>query len=470
MKRFSNFSFEKMVILLFLILYTLAAVSVSLNRYWQYNAFWYDLGIIDETIRSYARFELPVIPTLNPPQGKIVWADHFNPTLILIAPIYWVTNKTEVLLITQVLVVVASAMVAYRISVLKKIPPLARIALLISYLGFVGLQNALYTDVHNIVFALLPFMLCLWAFYTKSFRMFFFWLLLTFGVQENMVSLGVGMGIFIWFAYSEFRKLAIATLLFSLAYGLLVLKLVIPLFAHGNYSYEPTFPVVWHEWITQLYMPVDMKLRAIILTFATWGFLPLLVPAVWLLIIWQYVERFVLNMAATRWDLGLHYNAILSPIMFLGALEGMKKMQRKFSHARFLLAIWSTVTIGTVLIIHRFTYHGPLMLATHPDFYRQTDTMRFMDKFVDQIPEKGLLMTQNNLAAHETHRPVTLLNKDIAKIQPDIVALDLRPGQNANNFFPLSEGQAQELAASLSADLNYEAQWVTDAEVIFKRK
>jgi len=509
-------SLEKITVLLFLILYTLAAVSVSVNRYWQYQAFWYDLGIIDETIRSYARFELPIIPTLNPPQGKIVWADHFNPTLMLLAPIYWVTQKTEALLIAQVIVVVASAIVAYRIAILKKIPPVARLTLLASYLGFVGLQNALYTDVHNIVFALLPFMLALWTFYTKRFTAFFFYLLLTFGTQENMVSLGVGMAVFIWFRYPNYRKLALATLLISLAYGLLVLKLIIPLFASGSYSYEPTFPLVWHEWITRLFMPADMKLRTIVLTFATWGFLPLLVPAVWPLILWQYVERFVLNMAATRWDLGLHYNAILSPIMFLGALEGVKRLflpshsresgnlyKKMFYLYRFpirsgmtekrwlamkqssngamlsktgkeiwnhRLAIWSVATIGIVLIIHRFIYHGPLMLATHPDFYRQTTTMRFLDTFVDQIPQKGLLMTQNNLVAYQTHRPVMLLNKNIDKIQPDIVALDLRPGQNANNFFPLSESQAQELAASLSANLDYKAQWVTDAEVIFKRK
>ena len=79
-------------------------------------------------------------------------------------------------------------------------------------------------------------------------------------------------------------------------------------------------------------------------------------------------------------------------------------------------------------------------------------------------------MTMNNLAAHFTHQEVILLHRNYKNIQPDVVALDLRPGQNANNFYPLSFDETKNLVASLSADVNYEKRGITDSQFIYTRK
>jgi len=161
---------------------------------------------------------------------------------------------------------------------------------------------------------------------------------------------------------------------------------------------------------------------------------------------------------------------LLSPIMFLGTLEVITRLQRH-KKGRRLLPIWGIITIVLVLFLHRFYLHGPLMLATHPVFYEQTARNRNMlDGFVAQIPRSGLLMTQNNLAAHFTHQEVFLLNPNYVAIQPDVVAFDLRPGQNANNFYPLSFDAAKTLEASLSTDVNYEKQEITNSQVIYLRR
>src|SRR4030042_6870023 len=94
-------SLELILIIVFIFLYSLAASLVSLNRYWQYNAFWYDFGIFDTTIWKLSRFQLPIILNLQPPLGKIVWADHLNPSAILLAPIYWITDKQEIIFTAQ---------------------------------------------------------------------------------------------------------------------------------------------------------------------------------------------------------------------------------------------------------------------------------------------------------------------------------------------------------------------------------
>lgn len=452
----------------FIFAYFLASSLVSLHRFWQYNAFWYDFGIFDTTIWKLSQFHLPIIAQLAPPMGKIVWADHFNPSSILLSPFYWIWGKSEIVLIAQALVVSLSAFVAYAITRKHIKSSLVRISLIVSYLGFVGMQNALYTDVHNIVFATLPFMLTLWALYGKNWKWYWIFLFVTMGWQENLAGVVVGLGLFLLFRKEKLIKIGIATILVGLLYGIVVAKIIIPSFNGGIYTYRPNIPKNPVYFAAGLFTP-PIKAQTIFYTFATFGFLPLATLATLPMILEQYIERFVLNMAGTRWDLGFHYNAILSPIMFLASLEFLIHFQKR-KNANNILSMWAIGTIVTVFVLHRFILHGPLLLATHPAFYGQTTTMKFLDDFVGKIPTTGLLMTQNNIAAHFTHQEVILLHKVYQDISPDIVAIDIRPGQNANNFFPVSESDTQKIVDSFSANSSYKKITAGENQFIFVKK
>lgn len=374
----------------FIGLYALGASLISLHRYWQYNAFWYDFGIFDTTIWKLSKIQLPTIAQLAPPEGKIVWADHLNPSAVLLAPLYFLSDKAEIMLIAQVLFVALSALVAYRISLRLVKNPIVRLALIVSYLGFVGVQNALYTDVHNIVFALLPFMGTLWALYEKNWRLYWLSLVITVGFQENMAAVAIMLGVFLMLRRDRNIKMGLCTVVFGILYGLVAMKVVIPAFNGGYYAYQPEIPLVWYQWITRFIYPVDLKLRTIVLTFTTFGFLPLATLSTLPLIIEHFLERFVLNSAATRWDLGFHYNSLLSPIMFLATVEFLIQFQKQ-KIAKIILPVWAIITLVLVVYLHRFYLHGPLMLAIHPAFYEQTRTMRFLDTFINSIPSTGLL-------------------------------------------------------------------------------
>lgn len=451
-------------------LYCIAASLVSLHRYWQYNAFWYDFGIFDETVWKLSQFKLPVITQLNPPQGKIVWADHFNPSSIFLAPFYWISNKQEIILVAQTIFVGLSAFIGFLITKKEIKSKIVRLSLLVSYLGFVGLQNALFTDVHNIVFALLPLMLSIWAIYQRRWQLYFLFLFITLGWQESMAAVGAGLGLFLILRKDKNIKVGLLTLATSLFYGILTMKVIIPVFRGNPYTYQPDIPTVWYEWIMRFFIPPEMKLKAILATFATFGFLPLFNISTVPMIVEHYLERFVLNMAATRWDLGFHYNVLLSPIMFLASLEVIRRLQNNKRVKKLLLLLWGIITITIVVFLHRFYLHGPLMLATHPAFYQTTKQMKFLDDFVKKIPKDKFLMTQNNLATHFTHGKTVLLNLDYQEIKPDVVAVDIREGQNANNFFPLQPHEVKNLVASLSADLNYTKKEITDSQLIFMMK
>lgn len=458
---------EIIFVAIFSILYFLAGINVSLNRYWQYNSFWYDFGIFDETVWKISRFQLPIIPQLNPPNGFLVWGDHFNPSVVFLAPLYWISQRAEIMFIAQTLFVVLGALIIYAVTREQIKNSFARISILISYLGFVGMQNAIYTDVHNIVFALVPFTLAIWAIYKNNWKLYWLFLIITLGCQESLAGLGIGLGIFLIVKSHKNLKKGIATILLSFAWAILSTKYIMPAISGHPYAYSPIIPQYLDQWFTDFFVPADKKLKTILVTYATFGFTPLLSLATFPMVIEHFLERFVLNHAGTRWDLGFHYNALLSPIMALGSIEVLLRLEKKkLSHK--IITFWAITSILIVLFIHRFYYHGPLMLATNPIFYQQTVQTNFLNVFEKQIPQNGLLMTQNNLASHFTHRNVVLLSKNIEIIKPDIVALDLRLGQNANNFFPQNEDAIGDILQKLST-LNYQKINVTNDQVIFKK-
>lgn len=459
---------EFTILIILVTIYVTGASLVSLNRYWQYNAFWYDFGILDETIWKLSRFQNPLIEQLNPPTGLTVWGDHFNPSIILYAPFYWITDRAEIMLVVQAAAVGISAVIAYLLA--KKVTGsiLVSAALTTSYLGFTGMQNALFTDIHNIVFSLPFLMLSFWSVFTKKWKLYFLFLLITLGFQENLAGLGTTLGLYLILRKDKNVKYGFYTIMISVIWAAFSAKLIMPLFLGAGYKYSPALPPIWYQWITFFFTP-PIKLQTIILTFITFGILPLFsLPAV-PMIIEHFLERFVLNTAATRWDLGFHYNALLSPIMLIAALEVLINLKNSKLWKK-LFPYWSVSLLLTVLFLHRFYLHGPLMLATHPVFYRDTRGAKFMDDFVKKIPRSGLLMTQNNIAAHFTHGKVILMNADYDNIKPDYIAVDTRQGQNANDFFPLSPAKFDLLMASISADPKYRLVNVTDSQLIFIRK
>lgn len=455
---------EEFVVGLVILIYVIAASAVSLNRYWQFNAFWYELGLYNEAIWKVSRFQPPTIEQFD---NKLIFADHFNPSLFLFSPVYWFTDRTEAILIVQAAAVGLSAWVAYLIGRKFFKRRIAVFALLTAYLGFVGLQNALYTDFHDTTVATLFVMLVFWAIFNKRWLLYFLFLLFVLGFKESMPGLGVGLGLFLLLRRDRHFKIGFLTILISIFWFIAVTKLVIPYFSGGVFAYEPIRYSSIRQVITAFFIPLGLKARTIFLSLATFGFAPIFNLSLWPVIVEHYAERFVFSNAATRWDLGFHYNATISPLFFVSSLSVFKFIEKR----RFLTFCWSMLIIANVIFLHRFYLHGPLMLATHPVFYWETKNAKFMEDFFKTIPKDGLIMTQNNIAAHLSQYRVRLIDfNSFNHVNPDIVALDLRGGQNANDFFPSNFEETKRLAHFLYINGRYSKLEFTSDQLIFVKK
>ncbi len=438
---------------------------ISVNRYWQYEAHYMDFGIYDEAIWKVAHFKTPTVDKGK--NGQIIFADHFVPGLFLLSPLYWLTDKQESMFIAQVFVVCLSAWVAYQIAKSRLANKITIIALMIAYLGFIGMQNALITELHADVFGVLPLMLVFWAIEKKLWKYYFVFTMLLLSFKESFAGLVVGIGFYLFLRYGKtYAKYALATIAIGMLWGIITMGILIPSFNNGVYAYTPnhlrgqSVPMILSRFFDE-----KLKRDTVFYTFSTFGFLPLLDVSTWPIVFEHYLERFVLSADRTRFDLGFHYNSILVPILFMSTLNILGKLQKRIP--KTIISLYSVGIIGWVLIFSRFIYHGPIDLFYNRAFYQQRKNLSYIDDFVKIFPRSGLVLTQNNLAPRLTHGPdVRIIRSDFVSLHPDYVILDLTPGQR----FTGTDDLAVQIKDYYLANNNYTVTKVHNDQYLFQKK
>ena len=444
-------------------LYTIAACLVSLHRFWQFEVFYYDFGIFDQAIWNVAHFRAPIIDHFVI-GGKVIFADHFSPSMFLFSPLYWITNKPEVLLIAQALAVGASAIVLYHLAKHTLHHAFSAFAITMAYLLFVGTQNALIADIHEVTFMALPLMVVLYAIITKQLKVFWISFLIVLGFKESSALLGIALAIYIYFYNKKWLHTAIIVGAISLAWGYITTQFIIPYFYGERYFYTPTFDP---NPLKTLWTLVDepIKRKTIITSLLSFGFLPLFSPFTWLLLLQDFVSRFMQNNFALRWGLGLHYSILLAVIMSFSSINTLVQIKKRINPR--VLDVVAVLLILITVFLHQFKLHGPLGLAYNPAFYANTHNFSFLNDLIRRVPPNTTVMTQNNIAPHMIHTHKVLLLRDIYEdFMPEYFVLDLRGGQNGNNFFGV---KIDVLVARLSKDSRYHVAYKTNEQVIYKK-
>lgn len=441
--------------------FTMAAVLVSVNRFWQYETQYYDFGIFDTAIRKVARFQPPIIDHFIV-EDKWIFADHFHPAIFLLSPLYWFTQRSEVLLVAQAVAVGASAYVLYLIAA-KLLPKrVLALAVLLAYVLFVGLQNALITDFHEITVMTLPLMLCYWAIVHERKKLTVASFVLTLAFKELLFPLGLGLALFIWWYRPAWRKLALALAAYAVAWGVATIKFIIPAFAGGLYQYVP--PQREMSVFAQLFLPV-VKLKTLGFVFGSFLFLPLLYLPTLPILLMNFGMRF-LSGSTNHWDLGFHYNAEIAPTLAVSTVFALALVYKKFGVRVVYLPAALLVLVSVFL--YRVVLRGPLAMSYNPAFYAHTKDFQYLNEFLAEVPAEKTVMTQNNLAVRFTDRHVKLLRDNYEKYQPELIVLDLRDGQNPNNFMGVKDVNG--ILSRLLVDPQYSLLYHQGAQYIFQRK
>lgn len=444
------------------ILFISAGSLVSVNRFWQYEVFYYDFGIFDQAIWNVAHFRAPIIDHLV--VGRTwIFADHFNPSIFLLSPLYWFTNKGEALLIVQCIIVGLSGLVLYKIGnkILNK--RFLSLSILICYFLFVGLQNAIISDFHEVTVSVFPLMLVFWSILNNKKLLYFLFLIITLGFKESIFIVGIGIGIYILIVKKAWKNISIATLIISILWGFIAIKIIIPYFSGGIYQYFSVARDIGNPFITLFDSAI--KRRTLFYSYLSFGFLPLLSPEFWFLQFQDFYTRFVPT-TQTRWYLGLHYNALSSVYLSIAALYGFNVLEKIKEIKRYFFAFGILLILNSI-IIFRFVLHGPLGLAYNKEFYRHSNDFNFLNNLVNKVPKSASVMTQNNLAVRFTHQNLAMVKYNYSSFKPDYILLDLRKGQNPNDFFTIHNIQG--IFEKVRADKNYELVYNTKEQFLFKK-
>lgn len=452
--------------------YGLLGSLISLNRYWQYEVFYFDFGIFDKAIWSVSRFSLPIIDHYALGE-RIIFSDHFSPSIFLLSPFFWLFPFNETLLVIQAVAVAGSGFVLFLIGkdVLKN--AYFALALLVIYFLFVGLQNAVITDFHEVTVATVFFMLVFWAITQEKKKLFILFFVLLLGFKESLFLLGMGIAVVIFFTLPKWRKLAVATFFLSLLWGIIAIKLIIPYFSEGVYIYNselPTNPIK----VATAFFDSPVKKETLWYTYRSFGFLPLLSPAFWFLQFQDFLIRFYPPLMNLRWGLAFHYSALTAGIMAVSSVYSLQFLQKKIPTK--YLTVFLLVLILNAAFLYRVTLRGPFALGYNGAFYAHTKDFAFLNNAISKIPTDASVMTQNNIAPHFTHQKVWLLLSDNKKYQgeyyrlknPDYILFDLHDGQNPNNHFGIKDMDI--LMNNLQTDTSYMLISSTGGQFIFKKR
>jgi uncharacterized membrane protein len=261
-------------------------------------------------------------------------------------------------------------------------------------------------------------------------------------LQENFALFTVALGIYLAVRYRDFKK-GIALAALGAVWFLLAVFVIIPYFGQASYIYLP-YHVTKMSFLETIKMMVYpwMKAKVMIASLLSFGFLPLLSPAIFIILFEEFFQRFVGSPFPARWCVGYHYNSILAPVLALGAIEVFKK---NFSRKRNLAII--IIFIG-IFLTQKLTAPATEKLLTRKfyDFSRVKD----IKVILSLIPKEASVAATNNLGPHLSHRQQLILltnciedktlwvdqTKRCFKMNPDYLVADLNLNLELVSYYP----------------------------------
>lgn len=410
----------------------------SVIRHLRYETFIFDLGVYDQMIWLASKGK----PLFSSILGTHVFGDHFTPTLILLAPLYWLWDNVLILLTFQAFFAAFGVFPIYFLALKKTKDYGLSLVIAFCYIAFFGVQNALAFDFHPIVLATTLFAWVLWFYEEKKWPMFWGSIILILGLQENFAAFLSAYGLFLTLQFRDYKK-GLFLFFWCAVLFFLLISVTIPHFNAGQFIYAPTHlkNLGLLEMIKMFFYPYS-KIQVIFVSFLPFAFLPLLTPAVLIILFEEFLQRFVGTPISTRWNLGFQYNIILAPVLALGAILSLEKYLSKQKKLVTMLLLLCFVVI-------QITTRPALNDLFSKSFYN-LDRNKNSRELLSLIPAEASVAAANNLGPQLTHREkITFLTNclddprewklDMRRcfnFKPDYVIVDLDPKGDWNNYYP----------------------------------
>ena len=390
----------------------------SIIRHSHFNSLGWDLGIFDQAIWHYSRFEAPESTLVGRPS---LLGDHFHPILLLLVPLYWIRSDPAMLLGAQA-VLLAASIVPVWLYVRDKLGRRPAYLMAAAYSAFWGIHSAVDFDFHEIAFAPLVTALLLLFAERRQWRRYFIALVALLLIKENLALLAVAIAA--WLVTQRAYRQALITAVAGLAWFFITVNWLIPMFAGDLPFRHWTYPAFGTDLPSSLYniardptllfevlVTPGTKVDTMILLFLPFLFMGLLSPLA-LLYVPLILER-MLSVNPWHWTTMRHYSLVIAPIIVLASADGIRRVARRLPERRprtgrigRRLPTFAAACAGLMLAANLYISSGFPMTRNllDPDFYRPTSRDIRLQRAIARIPPDASVTAQFNIVSHLSQR------------------------------------------------------------------
>jgi uncharacterized membrane protein len=372
--------------------------SISIYRHDRFASDAYDLGIFDQTVWGYSRFQIVRNTVKGVPN---LLGDHFHPALMAVAPAYWIWSDARVLLVVQALLLAAASLPVFWWA-RPRVGLTGASAVQLGFLVFWGLLAGVIFDFHELALAVLAISFGLYALLER--RHWLFWSMFAFGClcKEDIALTFTAMGVYALLVQRR-PRFSVAVCSVGLGWFALTVSTIIPAISGHRYHYWD-YPGLGSRWTqaplalarrpwrtTTLLFDRAVKRNTLAALFGAWLFLPLASPLL-LVALPTLAERFWAG-NPSFWTTKFQYSLPLAPVLAFAAVDTAGRLGERRRLAAF--ALLASSLLVTVAIVRPLAGLGRYMSAS-----RAAAT----DACLDHIPASASVAASGGLIPHLTHR------------------------------------------------------------------
>ncbi len=389
----------------------------------------FDLGNMDQVVWNSSHGRLFQFTNPYSTETVLRYIHHGDIFLVLLAPLYWLYDSPNTLLIVQAIVVACGGWLAFRLArrVLGHDWLAAVVAL--AYLFYPTLQRAVMFDFHSLTVAPTFALAMVLAYVERRWKSFALFAVLFAMCKEELPLMIASLAVLmLWCDWRDIpvRKIAFITLGMSVVYFGVTYFAIMPAARDGGsskyvvqYDVLGTSPgemlqTVRHNPRLLLAMVAGKQARHMYAgQLGPVGFLPVLSP-LWLAVAWP---DYVVNLFNERIEPRLmiyHYQAAIGGFVLIASIFGLAALRKRIGpwwqrHARRYVFI----SLEGVLIVYILVVAGVESYRLSPLPYSQTKDMRvywsapmapIIRSAIAEVPEAAKVSATNTVGAQLAHR------------------------------------------------------------------
>jgi uncharacterized membrane protein len=411
------------IVVLLTVIYIAAYSYFTINRHYEFNSCAHDLGIMDQVVWNTAQGR----PFASSFEVSNRFADHVQPLLALLAPLYWIYPRVEVLLVVQTVILALGALPTFWLARYYLKDVVAGWIFAALYLAYPALGFFNRFDFHGEAIVVPLLLLCFVAIARRKTTLMSLTLFLILLGKEEMGLTVSFVGLYLFFFVKGYRKSGAFWAVAGAAYSFLAMFIVIPYFRNA-----PSDTLVRYTWLgnTPLQMigtlltrplyviqrvPLPSLLWYLLQMTMPLAFAPFLSPQTLLLVLPSLLYNFLSSNEAQH-EIYLIYTAIQIPVFFISGILGTRWLIERGIAERVVALLFPGLkarvaplplvlfpmivfTVSSFVIVNPFTEQ-----IREPFWLFRLDNAQSVRRAIALIPPEGSVLAAQAYVPHLSHR------------------------------------------------------------------